>query len=126
MPVFEHGHFDGVTNAGWNVGHFVTGPRHSFDTEVKLAHHDPGPAGKGWSVCDIATTLSVLISGKFQIEFRTGTDAEIETVLLEPQGDYVIFGSGMQHRSTALEKSVFLTVRWPSLRDDCHLVEAVR
>jgi len=123
MPVFEHGHFDGFTNGGWVIGHFGKGSLKTDDIEIKWAHHDPGPAGKGWSDCDTATTLSVLISGRFNIEFRHNLEAMPTAVLLEQQGDYVMFGPGIQHQSTALEPSLFLTIRWPSRAGDCQAVE---
>jgi hypothetical protein len=119
MSVFEHGHFDGFTNGGWVIGHFGTGGLKTDDVEVKWAHHEPGPAGKGWSNCETSTTLSVLISGQFNIEFRESVDAPPTAVHLKEQGDYVLFGPGIQHQSTALQPSVFLTVRWPSLKGDC-------
>jgi len=46
---------------------------------------------------------------------------------MERRGDFVIFGPDekgtIEHRSTALEDSVFLTVRWPSIKSDCHKSE---
>ncbi len=117
MEIFEIGEFDGVKNNGWVLGHFVNGgARHTSDLEVKWARHSPGPTGPGWSTCQTATTLSVLISGRFQIEFRS---APVEIVKLDSPGQYVVFGPKIPHRAIALEESVFLTIRWPSKRDDC-------
>jgi quercetin dioxygenase-like cupin family protein len=36
-------------------------------------------------------------------------------VLLERQGDYVVWGPGVDHSWRAEEESVVLTVRWPSV-----------
>jgi hypothetical protein len=121
--IFEHGHFDGVSNGGWVVGHFIAAERvrHSADVEVKWASHAPGPAGKGWSNCKTATTLSVLIRGRWRIEFKGAPDDAVE--LNEP-GDYVIFRPGISHRAFAVEDSLFLTVRWPSVERDCRPIEA--
>jgi quercetin dioxygenase-like cupin family protein len=37
------------------------------------------------------------------------------SVLLEKQGDYVVWGKGVDHSWYAEEESVVLTVRWPSV-----------
>ncbi|MET9017469.1 signal peptidase I, partial [Streptomyces olivaceoviridis] len=37
------------------------------------------------------------------------------SVLLEEQGDYVVWGRGVDHSWFAEEESVVLTVRWPSV-----------
>jgi hypothetical protein len=119
--LFEYGRFDGIANNGWFVGHFVKGgSRRTADVEVKWARHSPGPAGKGWSNCKTATTLSVLISGRFKMEFRNAPVASVE---LDVPGSYVIFGPKIEHQSTALEDSLFLTVRWPSSPEDCQPLE---
>jgi hypothetical protein len=61
----------------------------------------------------------VLISGRFKIEFM---DAPLHSVDLKRPGDYVIFGPGIRHRSTALKDTLFLTIRWPSVKGDCREV----
>jgi hypothetical protein len=119
VPVFEHGHFDGDENRGWVVGHFAPGARRTRVVEVKWAHERKGPAGIEWRNCMKATTLSVLISGRFKIEFQ---DAPVLSVDLKRPGDYVIFGPGIRHRSTALKNTLFLTIRWPSVKGDCREV----
>ncbi len=53
--------------------------------------------------------MLVLISGRFLMRFP-GRD-----VLLERQGDYVVWGRGTGHSWCAEEESVVLTVRWPSV-----------
>ena len=118
MPVFEQGHFDGVENRGWVIGHFAPGARRTKLVEVKWAHERKGPKGE-WRNCTSATTLSVLISGRFKIEFE---GAPFRSVKLKRRGDYVIFGPGIRHRSTALKKTMFLTIRWPSVKGDCRAV----
>lgn len=37
------------------------------------------------------------------------------SVLLEEQGDYVVWGQGVDHSWTAEDDSVVLTLRWPSV-----------
>jgi hypothetical protein len=123
MAVFENGRFDGVTNRGWAVGEFITGPRHSTDVEIKWARLQKGPAGLEWRTCDTATTLSILVHGKIRIEFRG--EHQDDVILTEP-GDYVIFGPGFEHRSTALEDTLSLTIRWPSIKGDCKPVTTIQ
>jgi quercetin dioxygenase-like cupin family protein len=55
------------------------------------------------------TALLVLISGRFRVRLP-GRD-----VLLTEQGDYVVWGRGVDHSWLAEEESVVLTVRWPSV-----------
>lgn len=50
----------------------------------------------------------MLISGRFRVELP-GQD-----VLLARQGDYVVF-HGMGHSWEAVEESVVLSIRWPSI-----------
>jgi quercetin dioxygenase-like cupin family protein len=63
---------------------------------------------------DRATTLVILISGRFRIRFSNEPGDEV--VLVE-QGNYVIWGAGIDHTWGAEEDSVVLTIRWPSLTD---------
>jgi hypothetical protein len=122
-PIFEKGIFDGAANRGWVVGQFIGGARHTSDVEVKWANEREGLVSAAWRVCGRATTLSVLVKGNFKIEFRSPADGFEATVDLDTPGAYVIFGPGIQHRSTALEDSVFLTIRWPSIDGDCRPIE---
>lgn len=55
------------------------------------------------------TALLVLISGRFRVRLP-GRD-----VLLVEQGDYAVWGRGVDHSWVAEEDSVVLTVRWPSV-----------
>jgi hypothetical protein len=119
-PPFQCGHFDGMSNRGWVVGHFAEGPLNTHALEVKWAWHDRGPAGSGWSNCKTATTLAVLIAGRFKIEFNGPFEKSVE---LNRPGDYVLFGPGVAHRSTAVTPSLFLTIRWPSNDKDCEPTE---
>ncbi|HEY7336795.1 MAG TPA: hypothetical protein VH639_18010 [Bryobacteraceae bacterium] len=120
MSIFERGQLDDIADRGWVLGNFAGGPRQTGAVEVKWTRHAPGLTGKGWSDCYTATTLSVLISGKFRILFR---NAPVEFVDLSAPGDYVLFGPGIPHLSRALEDSLLITVRWPSVKGDCHLIE---
>ena len=120
MAVFEKGNLDDISRKGWVVGQFAQHPFHTDHVEVKWAQETKGIVSAEWRLCKTSRTLSVLVSGKFKIEFQ---DGHKETVILNTPGDFVLFGpdemSNVQHRSEALEDSIFVTIRWPSINDDC-------
>ena len=97
---------------GWFVGSFIEeelGLRHSDDVELKWGTHAAGEMRDEWVMGETRTAISILISGKFEVIFRN------RRVVLLSQGDFVIWGLGDDHKWQALEDSVVLTVRWPSL-----------
>ena len=99
----------------WIVGHFIppeVGERSTSDLEVKWGAHDAGDGEREWSVNKTATTMSILLRGKDRIEFPDGE------ALLDQEGDYAVWGPGVPHRWRAIEPSVVLTVRWPSVAND--------
>jgi hypothetical protein len=102
---------DGQARRGWILGHFIDpaeGIRSSKDAEVKWGIHPIGEKRHGWTADDQRTTLVLLIEGNFRIDL---TEA---TVNLVKQGDYVMWGPGIDHSWEALSDSIVLTVRWPS------------
>lgn len=112
----------------WLIGHFVSttgGLRHSDDIEIKWGVHPRGAGDDRWTVNRLATSISILVSGvdRITLPHRAFT--------LSNPGDYLIWGPGMPHRWQAVEDSVVITVRWPSIPDDNieapeELVELVR
>ncbi|MGW5001209.1 signal peptidase I [Streptomyces hydrogenans] len=102
---------DAALDKGWLLGHFKeTGsPRHSEDVEIKWGVHPRGEERALWARGEVRTALLVLISGRFRVELPE------RSVLLERQGDYVVWGRGVDHSWVAEEDSVVLTVRWPSV-----------
>jgi quercetin dioxygenase-like cupin family protein len=50
----------------------------------------------------------LLITGRFRVELTEGP------VTLATQGDYLMWGPGIDHTWHAEENSTVLTVRWPS------------
>ena len=102
---------DAALDRGWLLGHFkeIGDPRHSEDVEIKWGVHPRGQERERWVEGELRTALLVLISGRFRIELPG------RSVLLEHQGDYVVWGRGVDHRWAAEEDSVVLTVRWPSV-----------
>ncbi|GAB3723470.1 hypothetical protein GCM10027590_26180 [Nocardiopsis nanhaiensis] len=102
---------DAVLDRGWLLGHFkdADDPRHSEAVEIKWGVHQRGDERAQWVSGERRTALLVLISGRFRVEIPG------RSVLLEQQGDYVVWGRGVDHSWVAEEDSVVLTVRWPSV-----------
>ncbi|WP_051696410.1 signal peptidase I [Streptomyces sp. NRRL S-244] len=102
---------DAATDRGWLLGHFKdpADPRHSKDVEIKWGVHPKGDERAQWVRGEERTALQVLISGRFRLEFPG------RTVVLAEQGDYVVWGRGVDHSWYAEEDAVVLTVRWPSV-----------
>lgn len=105
---------DGQATKGWWVGHFhgIESGRYSRDVETKWATHEAGAKHGEWVLNRAATSMAVLVQGKHRLEF------EETFVVLENVGDYVIWGAGIKHSWTALDKSTVLTMRWPSIPED--------
>ncbi|WP_027345411.1 hypothetical protein [Hamadaea tsunoensis] len=105
---------DGDVHRGWLLGHFVK-PEESIRStgalEIKWGVHPAGDKRAGWTTGEDRTTMVVLISGRHRIDLSVGE------VLMERQGDYAVWGPGIEHTWEALEDSVILTVRWPSLEN---------
>ncbi|MBB1243629.1 signal peptidase I [Streptomyces durbertensis] len=102
---------DAALDRGWLLGHFkdTDDPRHSEDVEIKWGVHPPGDERAEWVTGESRTALLVLVSGRFRVELPG------RSVLLKEQGDYVVWGKGVDHSWFAEEESVVLTVRWPSV-----------
>ena len=101
---------DTVETRQWLVGSFMPegDMRNTEHVEVKWGNHLEGDKREEWVTGETRTTIAILITGKFVLEFL---DQKIE---LLTQGDYVMWGPSTDHRWEALEKSVLLTIRWPS------------
>ncbi len=102
---------DAPLDRGWLLGHFKEpgDPRHSEAVEIKWGIHPRGDRRKEWVRGEARTALLVLISGRFRVELPG------REVVLAEQGDYVVWGHGVDHSWYAEEESVLLTVRWPSV-----------
>lgn len=102
---------DGGLDSGWLLGHFkeASDLRHSAAVEIKWGVHPKGDERAQWVTGEQRTALLVLISGRFRMEFPD------RSVVLAEQGDYVVWGQGVDHSWFAEEESVVMTVRWPSV-----------
>jgi hypothetical protein len=102
---------------GWFVGHFLapgSGPAATDLVEVKWGVHAAGEIKTIEGVNQTATTLSLLVSGRFRLDFPS----QGRSVTLVRPGDYAVWSPGVSHRWHVLEDAVVITVRWPSRRDD--------
>lgn len=113
-PLAGNAALDGAPFRGWFVGHFLPpDAARSNDVEIKWGVHARDEARSNWSSSGVATTMSVLVRGRFRLTFESG-----EHVLATP-GDYVLWGPGIAHRWRAeADDTVILTVRWPSVAGD--------
>lgn len=102
---------DAAGDRGWLLGHFkpVGDIRHSDDVEIKWGVHPRGDRRARWATEEKRTALLVLISGRFHVLLPD------RDVVLTEQGDYVVWGHGVDHSWYAEEESVVMTVRWPSI-----------
>jgi mannose-6-phosphate isomerase-like protein (cupin superfamily) len=106
---------EGANRWGWFIGHFITpddDPRSTKDVEVKWGVHKAGDKRTQWAINHQAATLSILISGKFRLQF------EDQEIVLEREGDYVLWCAGEPHCWVAETECTILTVRWPSVPGD--------
>jgi quercetin dioxygenase-like cupin family protein len=103
---------DGEKTRGWLLGHFIDpseGVRSTKDVEVKWGIHPTGDKRPEWTADDQRTTLLLLVHGNFQLDLTEGR------VTLTREGDYVVWGPGIDHVWEAISDSVVITVRWPSV-----------
>ncbi|MCU0541282.1 MAG: signal peptidase I [Oscillatoriaceae cyanobacterium Prado104] len=113
--IFGNAGAEGASRDGWFAGHFITpedDPRSTSALELKWGIHKAGECRTQWAVNAKATTLSILVKGRFCLQFP---DREI---LLSNEGDYALWLPGVPHYWQAEEDSTIVTVRWPSKSGD--------
>lgn len=113
--IFGNSEIEGKDRRGWFMGHFITpsdDPRATSALEVKWGTHPAGEKRSEWAVNNTATTVSILISGRFRLQFPE------REIVLAKQGDYVLWLPGVPHCWLAEEESIVLTVRYPSIPED--------
>ncbi len=115
QAVFGNAQVEGASRWGWFLGHFITpsdDPRSTPTVEVKWGVHQAGDGRSQWATNVEATTLSILIKGRFRLQFPE------QEILLSSEGDYGLWLPGVPHSWCAEEESTILTVRWPSKPKD--------
>jgi quercetin dioxygenase-like cupin family protein len=103
---------DGESTRGWLLGHFIgegDDPRATTAVEVKWGVHPAGEGRGGWATDEQRTTLLILVRGRFRL------DLSVASTTLEKEGDYAVWGPGIDHSWQAEEDSIVITVRWPSI-----------
>jgi hypothetical protein len=103
---------DNESTRGWILGHFIKPSndiRATNDLEIKWGVHPAGQRRPEWTTDERRTTLVLLVQGKFRVDLTVGT------VQLDRQGDYAVWGPGIDHSWSAEEDSIVITVRWPSI-----------
>ncbi len=99
-------------NRGWLLGHFIEPPgavRSTGALEVKWGIHPAGQARPEWVTAEERTTMLLLVHGRFRLDLSVGS------VVLAKEGDYVVWGPGIDHSWQAEEDSIVVTIRWPSV-----------
>lgn len=107
---------DQVRDSGWFVGQFVPaelGLRHQTAVEIKWGIHPDGEKRPQPWATGHGTTISTLIHGCLRVTFHVGDTPQ--TVTLEKEGDYIIFGPTTVHSWEAIGHTVVLSVRFPSV-----------
>tara|TARA_Y100000310_G_scaffold157498_2_gene156860 strand:- start:1942 stop:2310 length:369 start_codon:yes stop_codon:yes gene_type:complete len=114
MEKIQSGNLNKKNNTrGWCIGHFMENPPFkNTDFEVKWGKHPKGEKKSHPAKNKTAKTLSILIQGKFALQFK---DKEL---VMESVGDYVFWDANIPHSWTTLEDAIILTIRWPSVPND--------
>jgi quercetin dioxygenase-like cupin family protein len=106
---------DGEDYRGWLIGHFIDrsdGVRASEAVEIKWGVHPAGETRDAWHTDEHRTTVLLLVKGRFRLDLSVGT------YVLQNEGDYAVWGPGIDHSWQAEEDTVIITIRWPSLSAD--------
>ncbi|HEY9610703.1 hypothetical protein [Allocoleopsis sp.] len=113
--VFGNASVEGANRWGWFLGHFITptdDPRSTPLLEVKWGVHKAGDGRTQWATNIEATTLSILINGRFRLQFPE------QEFVMSREGNYVLWLPGVAHYWSAETDSTVVTVRWPSKPED--------
>ena len=113
---FGNAALDQVRNTGWFVGQFVPaeqGLRHQADVELKWGVHPDGEKRLHPWAQGHGTTIAILIRGTLRVEFHSGNTAQ--QVMMQREGDYVVYGPDVVHTWEAIGDTLVLTVRFPSV-----------
>jgi hypothetical protein len=101
---------------GWVLGQFIESQSlfHSTDVEIKWGVHKKGEKISTSKANVQAKSIAILLSGKININF-TETN---KSAVLENEGDFAIWNSGIFHNYEFIEDTTVITIRWPSIPND--------
>ncbi len=105
-----------ATRLSENLRHVPQGAALS-DLCVKWMFHPKGDTRGLDKPISVGRTMSILVSneGGFDLEYSTSdcfSGSQIAAHSLSKQGDFVIWGAGLFHRSKVQADSTILTIRW--------------
>ncbi len=104
---------DGASHRKWFLGHFIDQKSRRFsDISFKWSTNPRGATNGEVATNKVGHSISILIQGKMQVEFQGAN------LTLSRLGDYVLWEPGVPHSWTALENTITLSARWPSLPND--------
>jgi hypothetical protein len=112
---FGNAAVDQLRDSGWFVGQFVPaaeGLRHQTSVELKWGIHKDGEKRVRPWAAGHATTISVLIKGALRVTFY---GERLQVVMLQKEGDYVVFTPDAVHSWEAIGDTLVLSVRFPSV-----------
>jgi hypothetical protein len=115
-PAFTVGNAVADGRRGWFIGQFFpaeSGMCSQSTLEVKWGQHPKGDRRSSFAASRFGGTISVLISGRFLVKLVV--DGETREVLMTAPGDYTAFGAGIPHSWEALEESLVISIRFPSI-----------
>ena len=104
---------EGKDQRGWFVGAFVEalGPLQKNESiEVKWGVHSEGEARSSKAEAGVATSLSILLKGRMGFTFKGKKE-----IVLEGEGDYLMWNPNIPHSTISYQDAVVLTIRCPSL-----------
>ena len=99
----------------WAAGNGAAafGLRQSSIVEVKWGVHPAGETRPEWAPCSNKSSLSLLVRGRFLARFRNPNNPNaVKELRLVREGDYVIWGTDLEHTWVVEEDCVIFTVRW--------------
>ncbi len=115
-PPFSFGNAVVDGRRGWFIGQFFpaeSGMCSQSTLEVKWGQHPKGDRRPSFAASRFGGTISLLISGRFLLKLIV--DGETREILLSTPGDYTAFGAGIPHSWEALEESLVISIRFPSI-----------
>lgn len=103
----------GKNRKGWFLGHFMDNPcLRTDDIEIQLIKLAKGHSKESKKVNHKVKAVTILIKGCFELEFPK----ENKKVVLERQGDFVLFDLSSKHIGKAIKDTQIITIKWPSVR----------
>jgi hypothetical protein len=100
---------------GWFVGLFVPSSSplvRQQAVEIKWGQHAKGERRSPFVQWSETTTISVLVNGSFVVRIKLPDG--MQEIILSAPGDFVAYGSSVEHSWEALEDCTVVTVRFPS------------